>query len=216
MTTLIRNTRGSTVATISDLMADTTTPLTLVGDNFADYGATVQESIYHTMENFASDTPPADPVVGMTWFAVTAKVLSVWDGSSWVALGTASNIFGALLSRMAGADAVDFSTTGSVNVHTGAAGKKTYITDVLMVPRTGASVTGANVPAFQLEVTAASGDVCDELPMLGMTDDTSFFAWRISGTNKIVQAADVVKINKKRAISSGTLLVDLYLFGHVR
>lgn len=216
MSTIIKNTRNQTIATLANMELNTSTSLDLIGRGYAGFGQYIQGDLYRLMEHFASDTPPASPVEGQMWYAVTDQELSFYNGTSWVALATGNNVMGVMLSRMAGADAVDFATTGSVNVHTAATSTKSLVTSVLLVPRTGASVAGANVPAFALEVTSNAADVCDKVTMLGLTAATGFFFHNISGTNRMVAAGEVVKLNKKTAISGGdTLVCDAYLFGHI-
>jgi hypothetical protein len=217
MTIIVQDRRGNTAATIADSTVDVTTPLTLIGRNYAGFGKALNEDLYHLMENFASDSAPSSPAEGMFWYAPTAGSMKFRSATAWVEVMTASSASGALLSRMSGADSISFATTGSVNVHTGAVGAKTIVTAVLLIPQSGASVTGTNVPSFALEITAASGDICDTIPMTKLNSDAKCFFYNISGTNRIVTGGDVIKLNKKKAVSGGdTLVVDAYLFGHVR
>jgi hypothetical protein len=217
MTTIVQNRRGSTVATIADSTVDVTTPLTLIGKNYAGFGKSLNEDLYHLMENFANNSAPSSPVEGMLWYSPTGSSLKYRSASAWIEVMTASSSSGALLARMSGADSISFATTGSVNVHTGAVGAKTIITSILLIPQAGASVVGANVPSFALEVSAGTGDISDTIPMAKFNAATKCFYHNISGTNRIVSGSDVVKLNKKKAISGGdTLVVDAYLFGHVR
>ena len=216
MTTLVKNTRNTTVATLQDMQVDTSTPLTFIGRGYAGFGQYIQSDLYQLMENFASDTPPAAPAEGQLWYAVTAQALSFYNNSRWVELSTGNNIMGAMLSRLSGADSINFKNAGSATVHTAAVGTSSLVSGVLIIPQAGASVTHANVPSFSLEVTASSGDVCDKVAMLGLTSSSKFYYHSISGTNRIIAAGETVSLVKDTLIhSADTLIGDAYLFGHI-
>lgn len=216
MTTLVKNTRDTTVATLQDMQVDTTTPLTFVGRGYAGFGSYLQSDLYKLMENFASDTPPASPAEGMLWYAVTAQSLSFYNSDRWVELSTGNNIMGAMLSRLSGANSINFKNSGSVSIHTAATGTSSLVSGILIIPQSGASVAGNAIPSFSLEVTSSTGDVCDKVAMLGLTAATKFYYHSISGTNRIVAAGQTVTLVKDTLIDSGdTLIADAYLFGHI-
>lgn len=216
MTTIVYNTRGSSVATLADMSLDTTTPLDMIGRGYSGFGSVIFSDMYKLMENFASDTAPSSPVEGMTWYAPTAQELSFYNGTDWVVLAHSSNMMGAMLSRMSGANNVNFKTSGTLNIHTAATGTSSLVTGVLVIPQAGATVTGANIPSFTMEVTTSSADICDKVAMLGLDAATKFFWHPIGGTNRIVAAGQVVKLVKDTLIDSGdTLIADVYLFGHI-
>ena len=90
--TIIRS-NGSTLTTIQDGTINTTsTSLGLPGRNYAGYGQTLNTNLVKLTENFAYDTPPANPLKGQLWFNTTAGTLNVCpaDGtttiSSWLTL----------------------------------------------------------------------------------------------------------------------------------
>lgn len=216
MSTEIHNTRGQSVATITDMAVDVSTPLNMIGRGYTSYGEYIFENMYRLMENFASDSAPTAPAEGMLWYAPTAQSLSFYDGTDWISLSHSANMMGARLSRMSGADSVNFETAGTVNIHTAAVGTSSLVTGVLVIPQGGASVAGANVPSFTLEVSNGTADICDKVAMLGLTSATKFFYHNISGTNRIVAAGEVVKLVKDTLIvNADTLIGDVYLFGHV-
>lgn len=216
MSTIIANTAGSTVATVTDVSTDTSTPLTLVGKGYAGYGKYIQESIYHVMENFANSTAPANPAEGMIWYDTDTSILAYYDGASWIDIMSQGNAMGALLSRLGSADSIDF-TTGSTshNLHTGATGKITIVTGMMLIPTTATGLTGTP-PSFGLEVAAASYDVMDKYVMTGMDATTDIFTYQISGVNKQVAAGETVKLAIDSAVGAGNLVCDAFLFGHVR
>jgi hypothetical protein len=216
MSLVVQNTRAQTVATVTDMTLDTSTPINIIGRGYTGFGQTVFGNLYKIMENFASDTPPAAPAEGMTWYAPTAQELSFYNGSSWIVLAHSGNMMGAMLSRMGPADSVNFETAGTLNIHTAAVGTSSLVTSVLVVPQVGASVTGANIPSFTLEVSTSTGDICDKVAMLGLDAATKFFYHPIGGTNRIVAAGEVVKLVKDTlVVPADTLIADVYLFGHI-
>lgn len=214
---IVRNTRGNTVATVNPQSVNTATPLSFVGQGYPGYSDVVYGTIYSIAENFASDSAPAAPIEGQDWYAPTEKQMRYYNGTAWVDYAGASNNSGAMLSRMVTASNINFNAAASHNLHTGATGLKTYVTGVMVIPQSGASVAGANVPSFRLEVTASTGDVMDKVTLLGMTSAASFGFFPAAGVNRIVQAGEVVKLAIDTAISGGdTLVCDVYLFGTVR
>jgi len=87
---------GTVLTTIPDGTINTTsTTLGLPGRNYAGYGQTLDTNFVHITENFANDTPPANPLQGQLWYNTNANVLYVCptDGlanaNAWVSLATA-------------------------------------------------------------------------------------------------------------------------------
>ena len=88
---------GTVLTTIADGTINTTsTSLGLPGRNFAGYGQTVDTNFVHQLENYAANTPPANPLRGQLWYDLNASLLKVCptDGLSnanaWVTLATSS------------------------------------------------------------------------------------------------------------------------------
>jgi len=95
--TIIRS-NGTTLTTIQDGTINTTsTSLGLPGRNYAGYGQTLNTNFVRLTENFAYDTPPANPLKGQLWFNTTAGTLNVCpsDGisaiSGWLTLASTSS-----------------------------------------------------------------------------------------------------------------------------
>ena len=61
---IVNTTNGNIAATINDGVADTTTDLSLIGKNYANYGELVNENFVRLLENFANDTAPTKPITG--------------------------------------------------------------------------------------------------------------------------------------------------------
>ena len=69
MAYVITNTRGQTIATILTGQENTTaTDLTLIGQNYVEFGLAQNENFVYLLENFAAPTPPLQPIQGQLWF----------------------------------------------------------------------------------------------------------------------------------------------------
>lgn len=89
---------GSTLTTIADGTINTTsTSLGLPGRNYAGYGQSLDDNFVHITENFASTTPPANPLRGQLWYNTNNQTLYVCptDGESnanaWLSLTSTSS-----------------------------------------------------------------------------------------------------------------------------
>ena len=69
---------------------DTTTSLTLFGKGFKDWGEGVNTNFVHLMENFASVTPPTNPLNGQIWYNSGASQIAFYDAvqTLWRPLST--------------------------------------------------------------------------------------------------------------------------------
>ena len=88
---------GTVLTTIADGTINTTsTSLGLPGRNFAGYGQTVDTNFVHQIENFAANTPPANPLRGQLWYDLNNSLLKVCpsdnqtNANAWVTLATSS------------------------------------------------------------------------------------------------------------------------------
>lgn len=95
--TIIRS--SGQVITIQDGTLNTTnTSLTLPGRNYAGYGQAIDTNFVRLLENFASSTPPANPIKGQLWYNTTLNTLQICpsDGnttaSAWPSLATTSAV----------------------------------------------------------------------------------------------------------------------------
>jgi hypothetical protein len=64
----------------------TDTSLKLVGQNYPGYGPALSENLLHVLENFASSSPPNNPIEGQLWFNTSDplnKKLFVNDGTAY-------------------------------------------------------------------------------------------------------------------------------------
>jgi hypothetical protein len=88
---------GTVLTTIADGTINTTsTSLGLPGRNFAGYGQTVDTNFVHQLENYASNTPPANPLRGQLWYDINNSLLKICptyglsNANAWVTLATSS------------------------------------------------------------------------------------------------------------------------------
>jgi hypothetical protein len=76
----ITTTSGAPVATVQDATINTTsTALTLIGRDYAGYGAFLNENFIHLLENFADNTAPSQKLTGQIWYDTSVNTLKVWN-----------------------------------------------------------------------------------------------------------------------------------------
>ncbi len=94
----ITTTSGSFVATVQDATINTTaTSLTLIGRDYAGYGAFLNENFVHLMEHFAANTAPAKKLTGQIWYDTSVSTLKVWNQGAniWKPVGSSISQAGA-------------------------------------------------------------------------------------------------------------------------
>jgi hypothetical protein len=88
MTYSILLTNGSTLTTVSNGTIDqTTTDLTLIGQNTSGYGLFINDNFIHILENFANTSQPNNPITGQLWYDTSENILRVYNGSSFTPTG---------------------------------------------------------------------------------------------------------------------------------
>ena len=85
----INLTNGTTFATITDGTVNTASSMTLIGKNYAGYGAFLDDNFIHLLENAANTTAPPAPLTGQLWWDSTTNFqqLKVYSGTGWKAIG---------------------------------------------------------------------------------------------------------------------------------
>lgn len=84
MTYIIHKSDGTTLVTIADGAIDTTAcSLSLLGRRAVGYGQAVAENFVRLVENSASNTAPATPLVGQFWYDKANATLKIFSGDSW-------------------------------------------------------------------------------------------------------------------------------------
>ena len=75
----IKNADGSVLLNLVDGTTDvTTTSLTLIGKNTDAYGTALNTNLVQMLENFASTSPPSNPIVGQLWYSKAEGRLKVY------------------------------------------------------------------------------------------------------------------------------------------
>jgi hypothetical protein len=89
---------GTVLTTIADGTINTTsTSQGLPGRNYAGYGQTLDTNFVHQVENFAANTPPANPLRGQLWYDINNSLLKICptDGQSnanaWITIAVSSS-----------------------------------------------------------------------------------------------------------------------------
>jgi hypothetical protein len=79
----IKTTNGSTIAIVQDATLNTVaTSLTLVGRDYAGYGAFLNENFVYLLENFANGTAPTHQTTGQLWYDTANNLLKVYDSTN--------------------------------------------------------------------------------------------------------------------------------------
>jgi len=94
MSYTINKSNGQSII-VSDGTVDTSsTSLTLIGKNYAGYGAFLNDNFVRMLEHFANNTGPANPLTGQLWWDTTNNILKVYSGTSWkISTGATSSPF---------------------------------------------------------------------------------------------------------------------------
>ena len=91
----VSHTDGTTYTIVSEGVADNSLGISLIGQNYRDYGQLVANNFLRLLENQANATPPLNPQAGQLWWNSSTKVLSVFNGNQFKpcsssAVGTSS------------------------------------------------------------------------------------------------------------------------------
>ncbi len=84
MTYSITLSNGSLLPIVNDAVKDnTSTSISLVGKNYANYGIVLNENFVHILENFSNTAAPLNPLEGQLWWNSGTKNLRAYTGNSW-------------------------------------------------------------------------------------------------------------------------------------
>lgn len=83
----VTKTDGTRLTIVADRTVDATTPIKLVGKNYAGYGEIMAENLVQMLEHFSNPVAPINPVVGQLWWKSTEEVLYVYTNGGWSPLG---------------------------------------------------------------------------------------------------------------------------------
>ena len=150
----INKTDGTIVATIADGTIDTSTSLTLFGQNYSGFGELLNENLVKLLENSSSTSSPTSPLKGELWFDNNTGQLKVYNGSQFEPTGGAQASATAPSSPSIGDLWLD-STNDQVFVYTGDS-RTHQINDEweLLGP---AFTAGQTQSGFVIETIASSG-----------------------------------------------------------
>ena len=87
----INKTDGTVVATIADGTIDTSTSLTLFGQNYSGFGELLNENLIKLLENSSSTSSPTSPLKGELWFDNNTGQLKVYNGTQFEPTGGAQS-----------------------------------------------------------------------------------------------------------------------------
>lgn len=86
----IYNYDGTLFATINDGTLNTSSSLTLIGKNWAGYGAYLDQNMLYLMQNFSSTTAPSAPVTGQLFWNSGTGRLAIYNGTVWKTFSAAA------------------------------------------------------------------------------------------------------------------------------
>lgn len=84
-------TNGSVFATVADGTINTSSSMTLVGKNYAGYGAFLDENFIHLLENSSNSSAPSAPLTGQLWWDSGNSLLKVYNGTTFKTISAATS-----------------------------------------------------------------------------------------------------------------------------
>lgn len=84
------NKNGGTI-TVADATLNTDTSLRLIGKDYIGYGESIAQNSVSLLENFASETAPANPIEGQHWWKPSTKILNVYSNGKWLGVDAGSS-----------------------------------------------------------------------------------------------------------------------------
>ncbi len=83
----VTKTDGTRLTIVADRTIDVTTPLKLVGKNYAGYGEIMAENLVQMLEQFSNPVAPPNPIIGQNWWNSNEEVLYVYTNGGWCPIG---------------------------------------------------------------------------------------------------------------------------------
>jgi len=120
MSYTINLTDGALFAVVADGTINTSSSVTLVGQNYAGYGAFLDTNFIQMLENFSNTTPPGAPLTGQLWWNSGNDLLQVYTGTAWKTISSATAQSTAPTNNVTG-DLWYNTTLQQLNVWTGSA-----------------------------------------------------------------------------------------------
>lgn len=93
MSYVINLTDGTIFAVVADGTLNTDSSMTLIGQNYEEYGAFIDANFIHLLENSSDNTPPGNPLTGQLWWDKGNNLLKVYNGTDFkvISASTASS-----------------------------------------------------------------------------------------------------------------------------
>lgn len=88
MTYTLNNFDGTPFANIPDGTINTSTALTFVGKNYANYGNVLDENYLYLMQNFSNISAPANAITGQLWWNSSSNILNVYNGNTFKSISS--------------------------------------------------------------------------------------------------------------------------------
>lgn len=208
----IKNTRGSTVATINVASSTGDTfPIELIGQGVSSYGPIIAESLYHIVENFAGPDEPNNPVEGMDYYSSVKKSPSFYNGTKFVEYATATTNVAARFEMEPTASNVDFTVEQTVTLFQSPNDGSRYIPTSIMLVPVGA-VTVTSPPTFNLYVDSAEDVMEDTIVASPDTEKAEYQT--IRGGVRWVDGIKSLKMDIKFPATGGALEYNVHVFGY--
>ena len=86
------NKHNNTTITVADDTLNVETSLRLVGKDYIGYGEAIAQNSVSLLENFASETAPANPIEGQHWWKPSTKTLNVYHNGSWLGIDAGTGV----------------------------------------------------------------------------------------------------------------------------
>ena len=88
---------GEALVTVADGTVDVNyTSLSLIGKNFAGYGALMNANFVYLLENFSNAAPPTNPLTGQLWYDASNRLMKVYTANgTWKTISSATASMGA-------------------------------------------------------------------------------------------------------------------------
>lgn len=80
---VVTHTNGTNYTTIGEGLVDNSLGVSLVGQNYHNYGQLIANNFLRMLEHHANDTPPLNPQQGQIWWNSAKKELGVFDGANF-------------------------------------------------------------------------------------------------------------------------------------
>lgn len=186
--------------------------LILIGQGIPDYGTAIAQDFVWLMENFSKSTPPVHPLVGQQWYDRANDRMNFFTGSEWRYYGFSENAFATRFDMAGASQNVDFTTTGTTAIFTGANASKTYCpTNFILIPR---GAFTATTPATINMSIVSSGDVVfsTTVPIIAANH---FVKRQTNQEALMVVGNQTLNLNITTAAGGGQLNYDVYVYGAV-